>query len=239
MKLGPAVALAAMFSLPIAAFYGRQHFDRATLPAQVYFEQPIERVPSLQFNRRVAPVVEEVGNFFHIKRDTEKGFIYLQSHESTRGMINHLVDSHGMDPEIAIQVIDTTDRVTREFNKEVQSLKQVEINISDLSRTPNPANAFEVQNANQTVPVTIPGLRDYVGSVREHVELALNDGFTNPISVLPKAMDLMTEHGFPYSLHLEEGMSVVSGSEKIAVYLDKRDGIIKAAPYLEISEPAG
>ncbi|GEM_PF-4866364 len=252
MKLGTTAALAAMLSLPIAAYYGRQKLDERTLPPQVYFEQPLEEMSPVPFIRKIAPI-EEIGRFFEVKRDPEKGFIYLQSHESTKGIINHLVNSHGMDPETAIKVINTVDRVTQEFNKEVQSLKQVEINISDLSKALNPTpeidalinkqpvGAFGVQNkpATQAVPVIIPGLRDYVDSVREHVELTLNDGFANPISVLPRAMDLMTEHGFPYLLHLEEGISVVPGSEKLVFYLDKRDGIVKTAPYLELSEPAG
>ena len=241
MRIGSGVALAAMCSIPFAAYYGRQHFAEKKMPAQVHFEQPLKRISPIPFARPRVPV-EEVGKFFHIKRDSEKGFIYLQSHESTKGIINYLINQHRMDPESAIEIVNTVDSLTREFNKEAQSLKQVEINVSDLSKALNPATDIDTLIDKQPIgifPSIIPGFRDYIDSIEKHMELTLNDGFINPISVLPRAIDFMTGHGFPYSLHLEEGMSVVPKSEKLVVYLDKIDGIVKTAPYLEISEPAG
>ncbi len=249
MKVKPTIAIAAMVTLPLAAYFGRQKLEERTLPPQAGFVQPFNGIAPAPFIRPVVPA-EDIDNFFHVKRDSEKGFIYLQPHESTEGIARHLMDHHGAQLGDAIDAIEAVDRVTKQFNEKASTLEQVEISFQSLlkkeradggliERGPFNPKANNPKIEMPVMPLLVPGLRDYIDSMEKHIELTQSDGLVSPISVLPTALDSMTEHGFPFSLYLKDGMDVVPGSEKLVMYLDKRYGVVRKAPLVEISEPAG
>ncbi len=251
MRIAPTVALLAALIPLNGCSRNNKVEERAPMP----FAAGVIPVPNMDpFIAIPIKPAQEVESFFQLKRDPEKGFIYIQAEKSTRGIVNHLVRRHGLTTEQALDEIKAIDRIVEEFNKEVSSLKQVEINIKSLRADKKPLTPKELESIIDNppmigpdrmphpvtqLPILVPSTRDYINSIQGLRELTLSDGITFKLSVLPSAMDIMTAHGFPFPLHLSDGMSVVPNSEKMVEYFDRRNGSIQRAPYLEVSEEKG
>lgn len=242
MRIAPTLALLAAL-LPAGCNRNNQSEKSApiTFPAEIQTIKPEAIDPFIAIP--IKPV-QEVESFFQLKRDSEKGFIYIQAEKSTRGIVNHLVRGHGLSIEEALGEVIAIDRVVEEFNKKASSLKQVEINIKSLVSDKKPLAKEELEPIidaprSNKAPLLIPSTRDYIDSAGRLQELILSDGMTFPITVLPSAMDIMTAHGLPFPVHLSGNMSVIPNSEKMISFLDRRNNSIQQAPYLEVSEGKG
>ncbi len=242
MRIAPKLALLAAL-LPTGCNRNNQPAP-ITFPAEIQTIQPKAIDPFMAIPIKPA---QEVESFFHLKRDPEKGFIYIQAEQSTRGIVNHLTRGHGLSVEQALDEVIAIDRVVQEFNNKASSLKQVRINIKALmSADKKSLSEEELESIIDTpqktkpdkMPFLVPTTRDYIDSLEKLRELTLSDGIAFPITVLPSAMDMMTAHGLPFPLHLDT-MTIIPGSEKVVSFLDKRNNSIQKAPYLEASEGKG
>lgn len=241
MRIGPILALATLFTLPVSGCREDKtgnDFRQAEPRAGATF--PVYEVPFLFPSNQQ----EEVSTFFHYKRDSEKDFVYLEAEASTIGIVNHLKQKHGLPMIAIVEAIETIDRLIEKFNEAASSKQQVEINVNkldqptDLPEDPDSMSDDAFKKLIQETPILMPTLRDFLDTPEKVLEFGLNEGQAHDLTVID-SLDLMTSHGFLKTVFLQNGMSVNEESAKLRWFIDPRTGTLDIGVYLEVAESPG
>lgn len=241
MRISPALLLASVFVLPqVGCKENIAGSDIRPAIPRVGSALQIQEIPFIFPKDQKT----DVGMFFHYKRDSEKGFIYLEAETSTMGIVNHLKNKHGIPVGVIPKIIENIDNLTKQFNQSASTKQQVEINVFNLAPPPKlPDNLDSLSDEEfrkiiQEANILAPGLRDFLDTPDKVLEFGINDGVVKDITAIG-SLDIITDHGFPKSVHLQKGMTVNEQSAKSVWYIDPRTRSLNIGFYIEINEPQG
>ena len=173
-----------------------------------------------------------------------KSFIWLKANDATEELKKHLMEAHGAPEEGAIKTIQYIDHMTNVFNQTAREKEQVEIRLRDLKNPPGiPKSISELTEKQisqflKDADIKTPSVRDYLDANEKVHELTRRDGATQRFNII-QPQGILTTHGFPVSLHLQEGIDVVKDSIAKKFFVDPRSGSFEPCIYLDLEETAG
>lgn len=245
MKPRSVLAIATLLAAPLLGC-GRQKELPRFSPPPITSEEPERELTIIPFFMpHNLQNLEDKDEFFLLRRDKEKGFIYLTSEKSTQGIINHLVRYHGHDPEEAMEAVSNVDFITLQFNKEARAKQQIEINFKDLPKGKHPPKVNwasltdeELSKLLSECDILTPQLKDCLDTPEKVFEFETCDGIVSNLSVLSH-LGIMSKHGAPSRISLQKGMDIVPGSIEQKWYVDPKTHRLRMGIALKITEQKG